>query len=129
VQRRLLPALLIALTLGGAAAPAPTVARSSRAHPKDVIGSIAEASLPKEARRTLALIRRGGPFPYSRDGVVFENRERRLPEASRGYYHEYTVSTPGARDRGPRRIVTGGDGSTYWSPDHYRTFSRVEPAS
>jgi ribonuclease T1 len=90
------------------------------------IGTVAAGALPREAQDTLALIRRGGRFPYRRDGVVFENREGMLPAEPRGFYHEYTVPTPGARDRGPRRIVSGADGAFFWSPDHYRTFSRVE---
>lgn len=80
--------------------------------------------LPAEARATIALIQRGGPFPHRQDGSVFGNRERRLPERPRGYYHEYTVETPGARDRGARRIVTGGTPPDIWyySDDHYETF-------
>lgn len=86
------------------------------------------AFLPPEARDTLALIRRGGPYPHRQDGSVFENRERRLPAAARGTYREYTVRTPGARDRGARRIVTAGSPpSAYWySDDHYRSFRRFE---
>ncbi len=84
--------------------------------------------LPPEAIETLQAINRGGPFPYSRDGVVFQNREHRLPERPRGYYHEYTVPTPGEGDRGARRLVTGGDPPEvyYYSDDHYRSFRRVE---
>ena len=82
-------------------------------------------SLPVEARQTIALIKAGGPFPYSRDGVVFNNREGQLPKKARGYYHEYTVKTPGARDRGARRIIRGRDGDLYYTDDHYRTFKRV----
>src|SRR3954466_2077042 len=82
-------------------------------------------SLPLEARQTIALIKAGGPFPYSRDGVVFNNREGQLPRKARGYYHEYTVKTPGARDRGARRIITGRDGELFYTDDHYRTFKRV----
>jgi ribonuclease T1 len=85
--------------------------------------------LPREARETLALIRAGGPFPYSKDGTVFGNRERLLPRQPRGYYTEYTVRTPGSRDRGARRIVAGGDPRTsgeYWyTDDHYRSFRRI----
>jgi ribonuclease T1 len=85
--------------------------------------------LPREARETLALIRAGGPFPYDKDGTVFGNRERLLPRQSRGYYTEYTVKTPGSRDRGARRIVAGGDPRTsgeYWyTDDHYRSFRRI----
>jgi guanyl-specific ribonuclease Sa len=86
------------------------------------------AFLPPEARTTLALIARGGPFPHRQDGVVFENRERRLPQQPRGYYHEYTVDTPGLDYRGARRIITGGTPPVaYWyTDDHYRSFHRFE---
>lgn len=84
--------------------------------------------LPPEAIDTLEAIERGGPFRYDRDGSTFQNRERRLPERPRGYYREYTVDTPGARDRGARRIVSGGDPPEvyYYTDDHYRSFRRVE---
>ncbi|GAB4120987.1 MAG: ribonuclease [Sideroxydans sp.] len=88
--------------------------------------SIKLAQLPPEARATLRLIRQGGPFPYARDGVVFGNYEHRLPPQARGYYHEYTVPTPGVRHRGARRIVCGERHECYYSPDHYRTFRRIE---
>lgn len=81
--------------------------------------------LPDEAKRTVALIRSNGPFPYPRDGAVFANREGRLPKQARGYYREYTVQTPGARDRGARRIVAGKAGELYYTQDHYRSFLRV----
>ena len=81
--------------------------------------------LPSEARATLVLIKSGGPFPYSQDGRVFSNREKLLPVQSRGYYREYTVRTPGVRDRGARRIVAGGAGEYYYSADHYRSFRRI----
>jgi len=97
------------------------------------IPEVPAAALPTEARETLALIKRGGPFPYRQDGAVFGNFEHRLPARGRGYYREYTVPTPGAHDRGPRRIVAGagesGDvrtsGEYYYTGDHYRTFRRV----
>ena len=89
------------------------------------VGEVRVADLPPEARHTLALIERGGPFPYERDGIVFGNREGLLPKRARGYYHEYTVKTPGSRDRGARRIVAGGPGEFYYSDDHYRTFRRI----
>lgn len=85
--------------------------------------------LPPEARTTLDRIRRGGPFPYAKDGTVFGNREGRLPRRPRGYYSEYTVRTPGARDRGARRIIAGGDpiasGEYWYTDDHYQTFQRI----
>jgi ribonuclease T1 len=83
--------------------------------------------LPAEARATLALIARGGPFPHQRDGVVFGNFEKRLPQRPRGYYREYTVPTPGVGHRGTRRIVTGGDPPTefFYTDDHYESFRRI----
>ncbi len=97
------------------------------------IGEIAAAELPRQARDTLALIRNGGPFPYRKDGTVFQNRERLLPARKRGYYTEYTVPTPSAHDRGARRIIAGkgttGDAATsgeyYYTDDHYETFRRI----
>lgn len=86
---------------------------------------IEKGQLPKEAIETLVLIRKGGPFPYGRDGVVFSNREKRLPARERGWYREYTVRTPGERSRGARRIVAGRDGTLYYSDDHYRSFKRI----
>ena len=90
---------------------------------------IALQDLPPEARATLARIKSGGPFPYAKDGSVFGNREKHLPRQQRGYYREYTVKTPGARDRGARRIVAGGEVRTsgeYWyTDDHYNSFRRI----
>ena len=82
------------------------------------------AFLPSEAHDTLALIARGGPFPHRQDGEVFGNYEHLLPAEPRGYYHEYTVETPGAHDRGARRIITGGNPPAvyYYTDDHYRSF-------
>jgi ribonuclease T1 len=87
--------------------------------------TIAVAELPREARETLALIERGGPFPYERDGVVFGNFEKRLPLKARGHYREYTVRTPGVKHRGARRIVAGTNGERYYTDDHYRSFRRI----
>ncbi|MDX1764212.1 MAG: ribonuclease domain-containing protein, partial [bacterium] len=86
---------------------------------------IAIAQLPREAVETLRLIKAGGPFPYSKDGSIFGNREKRLPLKKRGYYREYTVKTPGVRHRGARRIVAGGEGEHYYTADHYETFKRI----
>lgn len=88
--------------------------------------AVALSSLPPQAAQTVALIEKGGPFPYSQDGVVFDNNEHLLPSESRGFYHEYTVTTPGASDRATRRIVTGQDGSYYYTDDHYESFERVD---
>jgi ribonuclease T1 len=79
-----------------------------------------------ELEKTLALIARGGPYPHRQDGSVFMNREGRLPGQPRGYYHEYTVRTPGARNRGARRVVRGDGGETYYTRDHYKTFIRLD---
>lgn len=86
---------------------------------------IARAELPAEARDTLRAIEQGGPYAYERDGTVFKNYEKVLPQQRRGYYREYTVKTPGARNRGARRIVCGKLPECYYSPDHYRTFKRI----
>ena len=88
-------------------------------------GEIAFSQLPVEARETIALIRKGGPFPYAKDGAVFGNREGMLPTQKRGYYREYTVKTPGERNRGARRIVWGKGGEFYYTADHYNNFRRV----
>ena len=81
--------------------------------------------MPRRPSGTIALIKAAGPFPYARDGVVFGNREGELPKQARGYYREYTVTTPGARDRGPRRIIAGRGGEYYYTEDHYRSFRRI----
>lgn len=88
-------------------------------------GDIALADLPAEARHTLVLVRAGGPFPYAQDGRTFGNRESLLPRRERGYYREYTVPTPGTRDRGARRLVAGKAGEFYYTADHYRSFQRI----
>jgi ribonuclease T1 len=88
-------------------------------------GMVRAADLPREALETLALIRQGGPFPYRRDGAIFANREGRLPHAARGTYREYTVKTPGSRDRGARRIIAAGGSRFWYTADHYRSFRRI----
>jgi len=94
-----------------------------------VQGTVALALLPREAVNTLNLIAAGGPYPYEKDGIVFGNRERLLPPHRRGYYHEYTVPTPRAHNRGARRIVCGGPlrrtDDCYYSDDHYTSFNRI----
>jgi ribonuclease T1 len=115
----------LSLEGGGAIAP-PTPALPARPPlPPRAIPTIPLSKLPPEAQRTFDLIRRGGPFPYAKDGTVFGNRERRLPLAPMGYYREYTVPTPGSRDRGARRLVTGKQREVYYTPDHYRSFMQV----
>ena len=94
-------------------------------------GDISLSALPAEAQATLKLIHAGGPFPYSRDGVVFNNREHILPAMPRGYYREFTVPSPGVKSRGGRRIVCGGNvaalSECYYSDDHYQSFRRIRP--
>ena len=87
---------------------------------------VRDADERAELQKTLDLIARGGPFPYRNDGGEFSNRERRLPQQERGYYREYTVVTPGAPNRGARRVVRGNGGETYYTRDHYRTFARID---
>ncbi len=99
---------------------------SARGWAPEAQAEIAAAELPAEARHTVALIRKGGPYPYERDGVVFGNFEKLLPAKERGYYREYTVRTPGTKSRGARRIVAGKGGELYYSDDHYRTFRRIK---
>ena len=115
-------ALLLGTALLGGAAQA-------RGVPAD-LDSVPLAQLPQQARQTEQLIRSGGPFPYAKDGTVFGNRERQLPREKRGYYREYTVKTPGSRDRGARRIVCGGEkpaapDACYYTADHYASFKRI----
>jgi ribonuclease T1 len=100
--------------------------REGDADPTD-LPRVALSDLPAQATQTVALIQAGGPFPFDRDGVVFENREGLLPDRPSGYYHEYTVPTPGASDRGARRIIRGSGGELYWTDDHYRSFERISP--
>lgn len=139
----LLAALIVALVMWrqqpttpqGAAANAPAAAAAAAAASQ--IDRAADAAsalpafLPPEARDTLRKIASGGPFAHSQDGVVFGNYEHRLPQQPRGYYHEYTVETPGAHNRGARRIITGGTPpqAYYYTDDHYRSFRRftVQP--
>ena len=121
--RRLGFAALVAVSAGW---PAATLAKG----PVEGVQTVALATLPAEARQTQRLILSGGPFAHAKDGVVFGNFERRLPRRERGFYREYTVATPGARDRGARRIVCGGRQATlpdacYYTADHYASFQLI----
>ncbi|MDC8770312.1 ribonuclease [Paucibacter sp. hw8] len=110
-----------------------TVAINVQVQAKETLASlevVALSALPREAQKTHQLILTGGPFPYEKDGIVFGNRERILPKYPRGYYREYTVPTPGARNRGARRLVCGGKPPSnpdvcYYTGDHYSSFKRV----
>jgi ribonuclease T1 len=101
----------------------------TEAQPPAAPAIVSMAELPRQARDTYELIRRGGPFPYEKDGTVFFNREKLLPQEKRGYWREYTVKTPGSRDRGARRIVCGGPPVTphacYYTADHYASFRKI----
>jgi ribonuclease T1 len=114
-------ALLVAAALFHIAAPSGLAGENVRNQLKETT----PAELPAEVRDTLALIKSGGPFPHQRDGIAFGNYERRLPAKERGYYREYTVPTPGSRDRGARRIIAGRNREYYYTTDHYKTFRRI----
>ncbi|MFI8262591.1 MULTISPECIES: ribonuclease domain-containing protein [unclassified Streptomyces] len=120
-----------ALLTGPAASAAPVPASASAPVPVSAavasVGRICYSALPSQAHETLDLIDQGGPFPYSQDGVVFQNRERLLPIHGSGYYHEYTVITPGSPTRGARRIITGQQWEEdYYTSDHYASFRKVD---
>ncbi len=121
-----LTGFLLAAAIGGISAQA-RMWTDRPADSKSAVIPVAE--LPKQGRQTYELIRQGGPFPYEKDGAVFGNRERLLPGERRGFYREYTVITPGSRDRGARRIVCGGPARTpyacYYTADHYASFRKI----
>ncbi|WP_328401831.1 ribonuclease [Streptomyces sp. NBC_00390] len=114
--------------LGGAAALVSTLLIGGQATAvTTAVGDICYSDLPSQAHTTLDLIDRGGPFPYRQDGSVFQNREGILPSHSSGYYHEYTVKTPGSSTRGARRIVTGqAYEEDYYTSDHYASFDLID---
>ena len=105
---------------------APSTASEAR-HERESIKAeeIYAKDLPLEAQNMLQRIKIGGPFPYAKDGAAFGNREEMLPKKPRGYYREYTVKTPGIRDRGARRIISGKTGEYYYTDDHYSSFKRI----
>ncbi len=116
--------ILVALAFLFAIAPS-AIAQKEPPPVINAQGEVELASLPAEARATVKLIHKGGPYPYARDGIIFSNREELLPKQKRGYYREYTVKTPGDRTRGARRIVTGAAGELYYSDDHYQHLRRI----
>ena len=107
--------------------PTPRVRATATPRVQGVSGlpTIRYQNLPKQAKDTIALIEQGGPFPFERDGITFQNREQLLPRKRSGYYREYTVITPGSRNRGARRIVAGAEGELYYTDDHYESFKEV----
>jgi ribonuclease T1 len=137
VRRPLLALVALLLVLGvGYGINALRDSGSSPSHPSatsqgpsasTTSSEVGLSSLPAQAAQTVALIVKGGPFPYPHnDGVVFGNNEHLLPKEASGYYHEYTVPTPGASNRGTRRIITGRRGEYYYTGDHYEHFQRVD---
>lgn len=121
-----LTSILLAASLVGQSVQA----RSFRDDPASgTTATVSVSQLPRQGRETYELIRQGGPFPYDKDGSVFGNRERLLPAARRGFYREYTVATPGSRDRGARRIVCGGPArapqACFYTADHYASFRMI----
>lgn len=111
-----------------AAAPRPAATRRATPTPQPArsgLPTIRYQHLPRQAKDTIRLIDQDGPFPFERDGITFQNRERLLPNEPRGYYREYTVITPGSRDRGARRIIAGAEGELYYTDDHYESFREV----
>jgi ribonuclease T1 len=123
VLNRLVAGLLLAIcAVGTFSSPIDARARQT----PDGLPTVAITQLPKQAQETIALIKAGGPYPYKRDGVVFSNREKLLPKERRGFYKEYTVKTPGSKNRGARRIVTANQDTVfYYTDDHYASFKRV----
>jgi ribonuclease T1 len=119
--RRMVALLVLPLALGASAAHAF----------QGQLATISQQALPASGVETLRNIQRGGPFPFEKDGVIFGNRERLLPLQKRGFYREYTVKTPGSRDRGAQRIVCGGPATTpevcYYTADHYASFRMIAP--
>lgn len=124
-MRRAVLAVLAALLLMAGCASSPS--RTATQAGTSGLPTVALADLPAEARRTHDLIQQGGPYPYRQDDAVFGNREGVLPPHDYGWYREYTVVTPGSDDRGARRFVVGEDGTTFYTDDHYDSFSEVIP--
>lgn len=120
--------VVLALAAAVLAAGPAAIAFEGSAGSRGNLPQVSVAELPKEARDTLALIHAGGPYPYAKDGTIFSNREHILPKQPRGYYHEYTVKTPGSRDRGARRVICGGKPpvACYYTDDHYSTFRLIK---
>ncbi|MCO6011580.1 ribonuclease [Actinoallomurus purpureus] len=119
---------LVGLGLAPSACSTTTEARpSSVSGAPSPTGTVCRSTLPPQAADTLQLIAQGGPFPYRQDGQVFRNREHVLPARPTGYYHEYTVVTPGAPTRGARRIIAAQNGTDYYTADHYATFNAIDP--
>ncbi|MFF1509878.1 ribonuclease domain-containing protein [Streptomyces sp. NPDC058326] len=126
VATALLSSLLLGVPATAVPAPAPAAVGMSLGA-TSAVGDICFSDLPSQAHDTLRLIDAGGPFPYRQDGSVFQNREGLLPAHSTGYYHEYTVRTPGVSTRGARRIVTGSPTwEDYYTSDHYASFDLID---
>lgn len=126
---RLTKLVLSGLLVGASVVPLSVHAKQTVVN--DALATIKVAELPQQGQQTYERIHQGGPFPYEKDGTVFGNRERLLPPAKRGFYREYTVKTPGSRDRGAKRIVCGGQpkapDACFYTADHYSSFRRIQP--
>lgn len=126
---RLTKLVLSGLLVGASVVPLSVHAKQTVVN--DALATIKVAELPQQGQQTYERIHQGGPFPYEKDGTVFGNRERLLPAAKRGFYREYTVKTPGSRDRGAKRIVCGGQtkapDACFYTADHYSSFRRIQP--
>jgi ribonuclease T1 len=125
--------LLLTLALCLGLATTPQTAQARRAAPATSADTVALSQLPREGQTVYQRILAGGPFAYDKDGSVFGNRERQLPRQPRGFYREYTVRTPGERDRGARRIVCGGKDAErpetcFYTQDHYQSFQLIDPS-
>lgn len=116
---------VLGLTTAGLAATTTTLAQPDCGDTSSY-DQVPLADLPPEATDTAELIEQGGPYPYPEDGTIFQNREALLPDCELGYYHEYTVETPGSPDRGARRIVTGSAGEHFYTADHYASFVLID---
>jgi ribonuclease T1 len=129
-----LAALLLALmavvgycarTVSSPPSAGPSSSARATATPVSGLTTVRLSSLPPEAAATVALIDKGGPYPYDKDGTIFGNLEGLLPKQPRGYYREFTVRTPGSRDRGARRVIAGRAGDLYYTGDHYESFRQI----
>jgi ribonuclease T1 len=117
---------LVGLASPSLAAPASAPAVQAACGVTSGFTKVNLSALPSQATDTVRLIQQGGPYPFSQDGAVFQNREKLLPLCSSSYYHEYTVITPGSSTRGARRIITGSAGEYFYTSDHYASFRLVD---
>jgi dienelactone hydrolase len=91
----------------------------------------AAKEVPEKVLRVLEHVdRHGDAMDGYEGGRTFGNFERRLAatddKGRRIKYREWDVNPlkPGV-NRGPERLVTGSDGTAYYTADHYATFKKV----